>query len=80
MRSIYLQYAEYDENKITTQIKRLNDLLGYAVPTVYKELVIKVYRTRFNCYAYGFTYMTVIIRPLKSNNSCKKYKYRYLYF
>lgn len=40
MRSIYLQYAEYDEKNITGQIKRLNDLvLGYAVPTVYKEAI-----------------------------------------
>ena len=40
MRSIYLQYAEYEEKNITGQIKRLNDLvLGYAVPTVYKEAI-----------------------------------------
>jgi|UniRef100_A0A6C0IMQ7 hypothetical protein len=40
MRSIYLQYAEYDPNQITEQIRRLNKLvLDYAIPTVYKEAV-----------------------------------------
>lgn len=40
MRSTFLQYSEYDPDNITGQIKRLNDLvLGYVVPTVYKEAI-----------------------------------------
>ena len=40
MRSTFLQYAEYEPDNVTNQIKRLNDLvLGYAVPTVYKEAI-----------------------------------------
>ena len=40
MRSIYLQYAEHYENKITAQVERLNKLvLDYAIPSVYNEAV-----------------------------------------
>ncbi len=39
MRSIFLQYAEHDENNITAQISKLNNLvLEYAVPNVYNEV------------------------------------------
>ena len=38
MRSIYLQYAEHYESKITEQVERLNRMvLDYAVPSVYNE-------------------------------------------
>jgi len=38
MRSIFLQYAEHNDNNITNEISRLNNLvLEYAVPNVYNE-------------------------------------------
>ena len=40
MRSIFLQYAEFDMNNITKEVSRLNKLvLDYAVPSVYNEAV-----------------------------------------
>ena len=40
MRSIFLQYAEFDMNNIKTEVTRLNKLvLDYAVPTVYNEAI-----------------------------------------
>ena len=40
MRSIFLQYAEYDMNNIKKEVARLNKLvLDYAVPSVYNEAV-----------------------------------------
>lgn len=40
MRSIYLQYAQHYEDKITEQVERLNALvLDYAVPSVYGEVM-----------------------------------------
>ena len=40
MRSIYLQYAQHHEDKITEQVERLNALvLDYAVPAVYGEVM-----------------------------------------
>jgi Family of unknown function (DUF5761) len=40
MRSIFLQYAEFDMNNITGEVERLNSLvLEYAIPTVYGEAV-----------------------------------------
>jgi hypothetical protein len=40
MRSIFLQYAEYDMNNIKNEVSRLNKLvLDYAVPSVYNEAV-----------------------------------------
>lgn len=39
MRSIFLQYAQHDDQNITVQISRLNNLvLEYAVPNVYNEV------------------------------------------
>ena len=38
MRSIFLQYAEHNDNNVTNEISRLNNLvLEYAVPNVYNE-------------------------------------------
>jgi hypothetical protein len=40
MRSIFLQYAEYDMNNIKNEVARLNKLvLDYAVSSVYNEAV-----------------------------------------
>jgi hypothetical protein len=40
MRSIFLQYAEYDMNNIKNEVARLNQLvLDYAIPNVYNEAV-----------------------------------------
>jgi hypothetical protein len=40
MRSIFLQYAEYDMNNIKNEVARLNKLvLDYAIPNVYNEAV-----------------------------------------
>ena len=40
MRSIFLQYAEFDMNNITKEVSKLNKLvLDYAVPSVYNEAV-----------------------------------------
>ncbi len=40
MRSIFLQYAEYDMNNIKKEVTRLNKLvLDYAVSSVYNEAV-----------------------------------------
>lgn len=40
MRSIFLQYAEFDMNNIKNEVARLNKLvLDYAVPTVYNEAI-----------------------------------------
>jgi hypothetical protein len=40
MRSIFLQYAEFDMNNIKGEVTRLNQLvLEYAVPSVYNEAV-----------------------------------------
>ena len=40
MRSIFLQYAEYDMNNIKNEVSRLNKLvLDYAVSSVYNEAV-----------------------------------------
>lgn len=40
MRSIFLQYAEFDMNNITNEVSRLNKLvLDYAVKSVYNEAV-----------------------------------------
>jgi hypothetical protein len=40
MRSIFLQYAEFDMNNIKGEVTRLNKLvLEYAVPSVYNEAV-----------------------------------------
>jgi len=40
MRSIYLQYAEYDKNSVKNEVVRLNKMvLDYAVPNVYNEVV-----------------------------------------
>jgi hypothetical protein len=40
MRSIYLQYAEHYEDKITQQVEKLNSMvLDYAIPSVYGEAV-----------------------------------------
>jgi hypothetical protein len=38
MRSVYMQYAEHYEDKITQQVEKLNELVwDYAVPSVYNE-------------------------------------------
>jgi len=38
MRSIYLQYAQHYEDKVTQQVERLNQFVwDYAVPSVYGE-------------------------------------------
>jgi len=40
MRSMYLQYAEYSEDSVTTQVEKLNSyVLDYAVNSVYNEAV-----------------------------------------
>ena len=40
MRSIFIQHVQYDMTDITSEIKRLNDLvLQYCVPAVYGECV-----------------------------------------
>jgi hypothetical protein len=40
MRSIFLQYAEFDMNNIKSEVTRLNQMvLDYAVPSVYNEAV-----------------------------------------
>jgi phosphopantetheine adenylyltransferase len=40
MRSIFLQYAEFDMNNITKEVSRLNNMvLDYAVQSVYNEAV-----------------------------------------
>lgn len=40
MRSIFLQYAEFDMNNIKSEVTRLNKMvLDYAVPSVYNEAV-----------------------------------------
>jgi len=40
MRSIFLQYAEFDMNNITNEVSRLNNMvLDYAVQSVYNEAV-----------------------------------------
>jgi len=40
MRSIFLQYAEFDMNNIKNEVTRLNKLvLDYAIPTVFNEAI-----------------------------------------